>query len=83
MKHKVGKREATKLEKELCEIKITLEKLNSVVDGFELFYDDVEKSKKIIDRKLWLEEVLKKGFYYISWCFILPLTEHARADVNH
>ena len=64
MKHKVGKREATKLEKELCEIKITLEKLNSVVDGFELFYDDVEKSKKIIDRKLWLEEVLKKGFYY-------------------
>ena len=33
-------------------------------EGFRPFYDDIEANKKIVDRKLWLDEVIHKGFYY-------------------
>ena len=65
MKHKIGKREQTKLENELVEIANKLIKLDSFdSDGFQLFYYDVGNNKKLVDRKLWLEEAIHKGFYY-------------------
>ena len=65
MKHKIGKREHIKLENELVEVANKLIKLDSFdSDGFQLFYYDVENNKKLVDRKLWLEHALRKGFYY-------------------
>jgi len=65
MKHKIGIKERTKLETELVEVINKLIQLNQIdSEGFRPFYDDIETNKKIVDRKLWLEEVIHKGFYY-------------------
>ena len=65
MKHKIGKREHVKLENELIEVTNKLIQLDQTdSEGFKPFYDDIEANKKIVDRKLWLDEVIHKGFYY-------------------
>ena len=65
MKHKIGKRELAKLETELVEVINKLIYLNKTdSEGFKPFYDNIEENTKIVDRKLWLDEVIHKGFYY-------------------
>jgi len=65
MKHKIGKKERIKLEAELVEVTKKLEELNKIdSEGFKPFYDDVENNKKIVDHRLYLEEIINKGFYY-------------------
>lgn len=64
MKHWIGKREAEKLMIELATIEHKLETLEEKEDGFKKFYDDVEANKKLVHRKLWIEEVVQRGYYH-------------------
>jgi hypothetical protein len=64
MKKWVGKREAKNLMTELAAIDNKLENLSEEVDGFQKFYDDIDASRKLVNRKQWIEEVIQKGFYY-------------------
>ena len=65
-KHKIGKRERVRLENELKEVKQKIETLlTKDSDGFKSFYDDVENSKKLVERQFLLEEWLQRGSYHI------------------
>jgi len=64
MKHWIGKREAERLNIELASIDSKLEALNEKVNGFKKFYDDVEENRKLVHRKLWIEEVIQRGYYH-------------------
>lgn len=68
-KHKIGKSETQALQDELQQIDRKLEELNIPdADGFLPFWygDTVDDNTQMVKRKMWIEEVLHRGFYHVE-----------------